>query len=863
MGFFFMSSAAVKKAVRPDLTAPKRKHVRKIIVDTWNSPNVNMYKYLEKEGVTKNGCTAFKALTVIHKVLQEGSPRFLKRSYSALNFIRVIQNFWATGGAHDVHYGKLNAIYAYFLRGKITFHHKHPLVLGKLSLDDYQQKIKNQPEVPLQTRQQMVSHLLDLQDMILRVQETIFSFHGNDLHECKKAAIVPLVVEADAVIRITAHHLSALCDRARSPDDVQRYIDRFIKHYPRFRLFFDNAIRIPYVTDLVNVPTMPADPPQFVVNGSLADLVPAPESVISIASLMVEDDAPGQRSAPANNPPAQENQPKSDDAGASILAPNPQEQQKENSSTSSEAPKAAPGGWVSFGQATPGTAQAGQAQFGQAGVATAGEAQSADISGGSEAQRASLGQGNLSTDDVAVSARIDANAQALQAKDAEIQYWKQCCMNALRQAQTLNIACEENRRRADDLEQQLQDLMQQQQKEKEARLMRKLENSLGNVQVALDRLHDPDAPCNLSSTPEQIISAHQAVLKALVEVASAANSRDHQELIAATKRLVAAGVQQCEHSKGVSKLTDDPELSSALFDAADAATGSIRTLLETIKENPYDADPIVLQCGDVRGHSIQLEHATQNIINAERVTDVEEDLTDKASTELMNAARVIEEAAKTLLEAKRRAEEKAKASNNGELDVSVSIVGGAMAITDAIQTLIRYATILQKENVEAGRARGDSTVYKKDVAWSEGLISAACAVAGSVQDLVNKADGIISGDVDNEDLVVSSKNVAAATAQLLVASRVRSDPNSKNQKNLEAASKAVSQATRTLVIAAQTEVKAETVEEDTRARLTGLSLTEVTIKEMEQQAEILKLEKQLELSRLRLASMRKAQYEKQ
>ena len=191
-------------------------------------------------------------------------------------------------------------------------------------------------------------------------------------------------------------------------------------------------------------------------------------------------------------------------------------------------------------------------------------------------------------------------------------------------------------------------------------LVRKLTNSVCSIQSALDRLTDPEAPCNLSSTPEQILSAHQAVLKAVVEVASAANSRDHQGLIAATKRLVAAGVEQSEHSKGVSKLTDDPELSGALFNAAEGATVSIKTLLETIKENPYDADPIVHQCGSVRGTSIALEKATQDIINAERVTDAAEDLTDQATSELMNAARVIEEAAKTLLEAKRRAEEKAK-----------------------------------------------------------------------------------------------------------------------------------------------------------------------------------------------------------
>ena len=34
-------------------------------------------------------------------------------------------------------------------------------------------------------RQQMISHLLDLQGMILRVQQAIFAFHGRDLHESK------------------------------------------------------------------------------------------------------------------------------------------------------------------------------------------------------------------------------------------------------------------------------------------------------------------------------------------------------------------------------------------------------------------------------------------------------------------------------------------------------------------------------------------------------------------------------------------------------------------------------------------------------------------------------------------------------
>lgn len=73
-------------------------------------------------------------------------------------------------------------------------------------------------------------------------------------------------------------------------------------------------------------------------------------------------------------------------------------------------------------------------------------------------------------------------------------------------------------------------------------------------------------------------------------------------------------------------------------------------------------------------------------------------------------------------------------------------------------------------------------MYKKDVAWSEGLISAAKSVAASVQELSVRANGCVSQETDPEALVVASKQVAAATAQLLIASRVRSDPNSTAQK---------------------------------------------------------------------------------
>lgn len=228
------------------------------------------------------------------------------------------------------------------------------------------------------------------------------------------------------------------------------------------------------------------------MTGSLADLVPAPDKVISIGSLMGDDDGQqSQQSQQAQHAQqgeaqrAQQVQSGDEQANkrASVLQPIPQENQNYPDSDDQEESREAPaGGWVSFGS-QPQEAQSGQQEEAKVGQATISEAtpgqategqsaqmSSAQISSGASAQQAGLSGGSSDADDVPVSQRIDATNQLLAQKDGEIAYWKQVCMNALRQAQALNIACEENKQRGDELEQHLQDLLQQQQKEKEQRL---------------------------------------------------------------------------------------------------------------------------------------------------------------------------------------------------------------------------------------------------------------------------------------------------------------------------------------------------------------------------------------------------------
>lgn len=65
------------------------------------------------------------------------------------------------------------------------------------------------------------------------------------------------------------------------------------------------------------------------------------------------------------------------------------------------------------------------------------------------------------------------------------------------------------------------------------------------------------------------------------------------------------------------------------------------------------------------------------------------------------------------------------------------------------------------------------------------------------------ADKVVSGQGKFEQLVVASQEIAASTAQLVVASRVKADRNSKNMSALSQASKSVTQATGGVVATAK------------------------------------------------------------
>ena len=172
-------------------------------------------------------------------------------------------------------------------------------------------------------------------------------------------------------------------------------------------------------------------------------------------------------------------------------------------------------------------------------------------------------------------------------------------------------------------------------------------------------------------------------------------------------------------------------------------------------------------------------------------------------------------------------------------DFVSSILEAAIAVTNAIAQLIKAATASQQEIVREGKGTSSrAAFYKKHNRWTEGLISAAKAVANSTNMLIETADGVISGRNSPEQLIVASNDVAASTAQLVAASRVKASLMSKTQERLEDASRAVTSACKNLVRQVQ-DIIAQRNRDDTEAvDYEKLTTHELKTKEMEQQVSL-------------------------
>ncbi|KAI1501637.1 ANTH-domain-containing protein [Biscogniauxia marginata] len=400
-----------------------------------------------------------------------------------------------------------------------------------------------------------------------------------------------------------------------------------------------------------------------------------------------------------------------------------------------------------------------------------------------------------------------------------------------------------------------------------------LQAGVSRVDDALYELDSTMQAGNQNASPTYVLSQIEKASANAMEFATAFNNfiadgpnSSHAELIKAINVFSGATADVCSNTKGLTRLATDEKKSDQLMNGArTAAQSTVKFFRGLLSFRLEGMDPI--QKTDVvinSNNDVQMDLQKLNkLVEAfapgfGRLANNKGDLGDLVDNELSKAADAIAAAAARLAKLKNKPRD---GYSTYELKVHDSILDAAMAITNAIAQLIKAATATQQEIVQAGRGSSSRTAfYKKNNRWTEGLISAAKAVATSTNTLIETADGVLSNRNSPEQLIVASNDVAASTAQLVAASRVKAGFMSKSQESLEQASKAVGAACRSLVRQVQSMIKDRNQEDDS-VDYSKLGAHEFKVREMEQQVEILQLENALSSARHRLGEMRKISYQ--
>ncbi|KAL6422000.1 hypothetical protein ACFW04_010831 [Cataglyphis niger] len=384
---------------------------------------------------------------------------------------------------------------------------------------------------------------------------------------------------------------------------------------------------------------------------------------------------------------------------------------------------------------------------------------------------------------------------------------------------------------------------------------RALESTIEAIAQEIRALNSPE---NQKShvTPEDLVRCTKSITLSTAKAVSAGNSCKQDDIIAAAnmgRKSISDMLTICKSA--AYNCAETAELRDRTLQAGHDVAINYRELLQAILQ-------ISSRSGDAK-HTLPMisrkiaQSVTELVAVAELLKGNDwvdpDDPTVIAENELLGAAASIDAAAKKLASLRPR---RSIQETNEDMNFDEMILEAAKSIAAATSALIKAASAAQRELIATGKVSRTPLTSSDDGQWSEGLISAARMVAAATHSLVESANALVQGVSSEEKLISSAKQVASSTAQLLVACKVKADPDSESTKRLQAAGNAVKRATDNLVRAAQQAIQ----QEEDRSLVLNRRMVGGIAQEIDARSEVLRIERELEEARGRLTAIRLAKY---
>ncbi|KAI1881968.1 hypothetical protein AGOR_G00245650 [Albula goreensis] len=376
------------------------------------------------------------------------------------------------------------------------------------------------------------------------------------------------------------------------------------------------------------------------------------------------------------------------------------------------------------------------------------------------------------------------------------------------------------------------------------------------IQDAVAKLDDP-LHLRCTSSPDYLVSRAEAALGSIEKVKQGhsdylRNMKDASGLLRALTQFSHLAADTIVNGSATAHMAPTDHADRLTDGCRSCATQTLQFLKELkSKASLQQADPAATRT--IIQRILQLAQELRP-----KGSDIRQgELGDLVDQEMASTSKAIEEAVRRIDEMMNQAR---RDTSGVKLEVNERILFSCTDLMKAIRMLVIASTDLQKEIVEDGRgAASVKEFYARNSRWTEGLISASKAVGWGATQMVESADKVVLHTGKYEELIVCSHEIAASTAQLVAASKVKADRGSKKLVTLQHASRHVNEMAANVV--ASTKTGQDQIEDKDTMDFSGMSLMKLKKEEMESQVKVLELETHLENERIRLGELRKKHYE--
>ncbi|XP_050515261.1 huntingtin-interacting protein 1 isoform X3 [Diabrotica virgifera virgifera] len=915
---------ALQKAINSNETPVKQKHVRSAIIGTFHTQSAKIFwSYALRLPAMDDRIVAWKLCHVVHKVLREGHPLCLVDSQRHRNDLDEIGKLW---GHLKEGYGKMIRLYTSLLIYKLEFHMRNPRFPGNLGVTA--EELESIAGNDINNYFEMTVEMFDYLDHILELQEAVFgslnmarSNSMTSAGQCRLAPLIPCILDASKLYDYCVKIMFKL-HMTLPPDTLSGHRERFLKQFRLLKKFYESTSNLQYFKELIAIPPLPENPPNFLIMGDFRTYVtqevivpqePEHEEEPLVEGNLIDttEDTTEIDNAQARNE-------------AMILAAQ-EELIKEREFLRGQCEKMRH-------ELNAIMAKNGRdiSKLQDKIVHLETELATKD----SELVQERQVKEDLLNHSFAVAQSQDSEQKVknekfdklkelyVKLRDEHIQKIREKAevekklIGALKNLELLTELESTNEKLQEDQKQKSSELSALQ-KDKE---LFNMETEILKKSV-MDACREKDGIKNelalVIQEKEELKKNSEELSYKLLDLERQL-SKEQSDLQRKIKEIVTKSLESSEDilRHAIDEI-DNPAL-TALTCSSDylrsLTDGCKSSLEESTKITSNDYVSIVTVANRIaHRHATYIlqGRATCNtspdISFGEKVTQACKDL-GKIVLKLLTSLKQNEDSEPTANEAKQKLEELAaladsigasllgekaetlvdmledemsamdkaieeaanriqdmlttsRAADSGiKLEVNEKILDSCTKLMQAIRILVQKSKLLQGEIVAQGRGTASAKeFYKRNHQWTDGFISAAKAVAVAAKLLLTAADKVVQSNGKLEQLVVAAQEIAASTAQLVVASRVKADRNSNNLQQLTQASKGVTTATGTVV--ATVKDCSELIDESEEYDFSNLTLHQAKRLEMDSQVRVLELEKELEQERYRLSRLRKHHYQ--